>query len=41
MVMVNKSGKTDQSTMDNGREIKLMDKELLSMQMEIYMRANG
>ena len=41
MAMVNKSGKTDRSMMVNGREIKPMDKELLSMQMEIYMRVSG
>ena len=41
MAMANKSGKTDRSMMVNGKEIKLMAKEHLFTQMEIYMRANG
>ena len=41
MGMDNKSGKTDRNTMDNGKVIKLMVKELSSMQMEIYMRVSG
>ena len=41
MAMANRFGKTDQSMMASGREIKLTDKELSSMQMVTYMRASG
>ena len=41
MGMDNKSGKTDQSMMDSGKEIKLMAKVLLFMLMVIYMKDNG
>ena len=41
MGMVNKYGKTVVSMMDNGRETKPMDKELLSMLMEMFTRVNG
>ena len=41
MDMANKYGKMGVSTMANGKGIRLMDKELLYMQMEIFMRGNG
>jgi hypothetical protein len=41
MATVNRSGKTDQSMMDSGKETKLMVKELSFTLMVISMKANG